>query len=95
MREAISFERRTAETKSERARFDRLYDALFPRIYAFTARRVPERSRVECIVEDVFYDLAATIAREPKRDEVLRLAYMLTKRRLRVEQSLRASLKAS
>jgi len=95
MREAISFERRTAATSAGRAQYDRLFDLLFPMIYAFAARRVPVRSRVERIVEDVFIDLAATMARKPGRAELLRLAYLLTKRRLGVEESLRASLKAS
>ena len=46
-----------------RADFDRLYDAFFPRVYAFAMRGLGEREAAEQVTRQVFLDLIEVLAR--------------------------------
>lgn len=72
----------------ERAAFDLLYEALFPRVYTFVARRIGDTARVEAIVKEIFFDLLASLPAIPAEESVLHHAFTLTQRRLAREAEI-------
>ena len=72
----------------ERAAFDLLYEALFPRVYSFVARRIDDTGRVEAIVREIFFDLLASLPAIPAEETVLHHAFTLTRRRLAREAEI-------
>jgi DNA-directed RNA polymerase specialized sigma24 family protein len=78
--------RKTRE--GDRAVFDDLYDSLFPRVYNFVAKRIGERARTEAIVREILFDLVASLKGLPAEENILQIAYRLTKRRLALEDQV-------
>jgi DNA-directed RNA polymerase specialized sigma24 family protein len=75
--------------KGDEAAYDKLYDLLYPRVYSYIARYIPERSRVEGIVEDVLclsMLSIGSIVRFQESREVLRFVFDITRERLAAER---------
>jgi DNA-directed RNA polymerase specialized sigma24 family protein len=77
--------------KGDEAAYDKLYDLLYPRVYSYVARYIPQRLRVEGIVEDVLCLSMLSIGsivrfQEPR--EVLRFVFDITRERVATERSI-------
>ncbi len=75
--------------KGDEAAYDKLYDLLFPRVYSFVARYIPERSCVEVVVEEVLLLAVLSIVsvvRFKETREVLRFVFDITRERLAAER---------
>lgn len=69
--------RRGDETAQEK-----LFDALFPKIYSFVSRRCASRPTAELIVSEVFLQVAVTLPQIDRAEEILRVTFRITKARL-------------
>jgi DNA-directed RNA polymerase specialized sigma24 family protein len=75
--------------KGDEAAYDKLYDLLYSRVYFLAARYIPERSRVEVVVEEVLLlailSLVSTVQFQDTH-EVLRFVFDITREHLAAER---------
>jgi hypothetical protein len=69
--------RRGDETAQEK-----LFDALYPKIYGFVARRTASRTATDTVVSEVFLQFIVTLPQIEESGDVLRAAFRITKARL-------------
>ncbi|MDP3939742.1 MAG: hypothetical protein Q8R92_16620 [Deltaproteobacteria bacterium] len=61
---------------------EKLFLALFPKVYGFVARRCPDRASAEIIVSEVWLQTIMTLRQIETDEDVLRSVFRITKSRL-------------